>query len=92
MPSIPTEEDAMTIESQDLLRLLGDDESARVAHADTSWLSEGDEYVDLDAVDHGVQRARATSGRRRHRVLSRRALRLGTWERVMARLNGDDDP
>ncbi len=78
-----------TVESRDLLQLLAEDETARVAHADTSWLNEGEEYVDLDAVHHGVQRARATSGRRRHRVLSRRALRQQTWERVVARLNSD---
>ncbi|HSQ64484.1 MAG TPA: hypothetical protein VLM85_14770 [Polyangiaceae bacterium] len=81
-----------TVESQDLLQLLSEDESARVAHADTSWLNEGDEYVDLDAPKHGVQRARATSGRRRHRVLSRRAIRDPTWELIVARLHGDDDP
>ncbi len=76
-----------TVESQDLLQLLSDEEAARVAPAETSWLHEGDEYVDLDAVQHGVQRARGTSGRRRHRILARRAIRQETWERVVDRLH-----
>ena len=75
-----------TIDSE-LLELLSDEEAARVTPAETSWLSEGDEYVDLDAVDHGVLRARATSGRRRHRILARRALREETWDRVVERLH-----
>jgi len=76
-----------TVDSEKLLELLSDEEAARVAPAETSWLSEGDEYVDLDAVEHGVLRARATTGRRRHHILARRAIRQETWERVVDRLH-----
>jgi hypothetical protein len=41
-----------------ILRLLSDDEIARVSTAETAaGLADGDEYVDLDAPDRGVQRA-----------------------------------
>ncbi len=75
-----------TIDAQELLELLSEEETSRVVPAETSWLSEGDEFVDLDAVHRGVQRANATVGRKRHRVLARRAIHARTWKRVVARL------
>ena len=40
-----------------ILRLLSDDDIARVSTAETAAsLAEGDEYVDLEAPDRGVQR------------------------------------
>ncbi len=76
----------MSPADSDLLELLSEEETARVVSAETSWLCEGDEYVDLDAIDRGVQRADATIGHERHRVLARRAIHKKTWKRVVARL------
>ena len=45
-----------------ILRLLSDDEIAHVSTAKTAaGLADGDEYVDLDTPDWGVQRAPASA-------------------------------
>ncbi len=46
-----------------ILELLSDEETARVSTAETATaLTEGAEYVDLEQLDRGVQRAKAAAG------------------------------
>ena len=45
-----------------ILKLLSDDEIARVSSVeDSSGLPEGEEYLDLESLDQGVQRAKKRS-------------------------------
>jgi hypothetical protein len=69
-----------------LLRLLSDDEIASVSTAETApRLADGDEYLDLEQLSRGVQRAPrldTTMGQ----VLPRKAVREATWGAILARL------
>jgi hypothetical protein len=69
-----------------ILKLLSDDEVAKVSSEETAArLSDGDEYVDLDEIDQGVQRAvGATTPTAR--MLPRRAVRQDTWIKILTQL------
>ncbi len=71
-----------------LLKLLSDDEIASVCTAETApRLADGDEYLDLDCLVRGVQRAphgAVTMGQ----LLPRKAVREATWNAILARLKG----
>ncbi len=69
-----------------ILALLSDDEVATVSTAETAdRLSDGDEFIDLDKFDLGVQR-----GPRSHtpmgRVLPKKSVHIGTWKKIVAQL------
>jgi hypothetical protein len=68
------------------MALLSDDEVARVANAETAAsLTKGDEYVDLDRCERGVQRVSGplpTPGT----VLAKKAVREDTWKKIVAQL------
>jgi len=69
-----------------ILKLLTDDEVATVSTAETDEkLSEGDEYVDLEQLAQGVQRARAIATPM-GRVLPRKAVRENTWSKILMQL------
>lgn len=69
-----------------VLKLLSDDEVARVSTAETAArLSEGDEYLDLEHLDLGVQRAGATATPMA-RVLPRKAVHANTWSRILTHM------
>jgi hypothetical protein len=71
-----------------ILRLLSDNEVARVSTAETaSRLAESDEYVDLEAPDEGVQRVRGNDGVPMGRVLPRKAVHEKTWQEIVALLS-----
>ncbi len=69
-----------------ILKLLSDDEIASVSNAETaSRLADGDEYLDLEHLDHGVRRAggaRMPMGR----VLAKKAVAEATWTKIVTQL------
>ena len=70
----------------DVLALLSDDEVAAVSTAETSVrLSDGDEYLDLEALEAGVRRAGGAASPM-GRVLPRKAVQPGTWTKILTHL------
>ncbi len=66
-----------------IMRLLSDDEVARVATAETApQLIPGDEYVDLEQPDRGVRRADGNEGTVMGRMLPRKAVLETTWHAI----------
>ena len=82
-----TEARAGYVTRETILKLLSDDEIARVGTAETKpMLSIGDDYVDLEQLDRGVQQAMGeTSGM--GRVLPRTAVREDTWHKIQMLLS-----
>jgi hypothetical protein len=82
--TIQTRYDYLTRE--DVLKLLSDDEVASVSTAETApRLADGDEYLDLEQLQKGVQRA---AGRTAPlgRLLPKKAVRAATWAAILHRL------
>ena len=70
-----------------ILKLLSDEETARVSTAEgASGLTEGAEYLDLEHLDRGVQRAKAATGVTMGHLLPRSAVRGETWRKILAQL------
>jgi len=71
---------------ESILMLLSDDEVAAVATAETATrLPEGDEYLDMEQLDQGVQRAhhkKMPMGR----MLPKKAVNVDTWKKLLAKL------
>ena len=69
-----------------LMKLLSDDEVARVSSIEASArLADGDEYVDLEHVERGVQWARgATTDMARS--LPRKAVNENTWSKIVTQV------
>jgi hypothetical protein len=73
--------DYVTRES--VLKLLSHDEVAKVSTAEAAdHLSAGDEYLDLEHLEHGVQRAGGTPTPMGH-VLPRKAVHENTWTKIL---------
>jgi hypothetical protein len=69
-----------------IMALLSDDEVARVANAETAGsLAKGDEYVDLERPERGVQRV-AAQPPKPGEVLPKKAVREDTWKKIAAQL------
>jgi hypothetical protein len=69
-----------------ILKLLSDEEVARVSTAETATrLSDGDEYLDLEHLDQGVRRAGGTVAPM-GRVLPRNAVHTNTWSKILTQL------
>ncbi len=69
-----------------ILLLLSDDEVASVATAETAAeLSVGDEFIDLNKLDLGVQRGPGSKTPMGH-VLPKRSVQIGTWSKIVAQL------
>ena len=69
-----------------ILKMLSNDEVAKVSMAETAArLPEGDEYLDLEELAKGVQRARGTTTHMAH-VLSRKSVHPDTWTKIVALL------
>ena len=66
--------------------LLSNDEVASVATAETAArLAEGDEYLDMEQLDQGVQRAhqkKIPMGR----VLPKKSIHENTWQKILKQL------
>jgi hypothetical protein len=71
---------------ESVLELLSDNEVASVTTADTTArLSDGDEYLDLEHLNQGVQRASGTSASM-GLVLPKKAVHENTWNKILAQL------
>jgi hypothetical protein len=69
-----------------ILNLLSDEEAASVSIAETAaCLSDGDEYLDLERLDQGVQRTNRTAAPMGF-VLPRKAVYADTWRKILTRL------
>jgi hypothetical protein len=69
-----------------ILSLLSDAEVARVSTAETAQgLPDGEEYLDLEHLDWGVQRAPG-AGTPMGRLLPRKALQEETWGKILRHL------
>jgi hypothetical protein len=68
-----------------ILKLLSDDEVAKVSTAETRALLDGDEYLDLEQLDRGVQRA-GGAVTPMGRVLPKNAVHANTWSKILTLL------
>lgn len=76
-----------------ILKLLSDEEVARVSTEETaSHLVDGDEYVDLEEPDRGVQRVPGKSPPVMGHVLARSAVGETTWRRIVILLASHQTP
>ena len=74
------------IARESVLKLLSDDEVASVSTAETATrLVDGEEYLDLEQLERGVQQA-AKSAAAMGRVLPRRAVHKDTWSKILTLL------
>ena len=72
-----------------ILMLLSNDEISKVSTAETAaGLPEGAEYLDLEHLDRGVQRASAATKGMMGHALPRAAVRDETWTKILAQLAG----
>ena len=72
-----------------ILKLLSDDEIAKVSMAEAaSALEEGQEYLDLDHLDQGVQTVTATSNIVMGNILPRSGVRAETWRTIVSQFAG----
>jgi hypothetical protein len=70
-----------------ILKLLSDDEVARVSTAETAAaISNGHDYIDLENLGRGVQRADTTTNAVMGRVLPRNAVHSSTWAKILGLL------
>jgi len=71
---------------ESVLLLLSDDEVAAVATAETAArLADGDEYLDMEQLDQGVQKAhqkKTPMGR----VLPKKSIHEKTWQKILKQL------
>ena len=69
-----------------ILKTLSDDEVTSVSNAETeARLLDGDEYLDLEQLNRGVQRTFRTTTPM-GRVLPRKAVHENTWRKILAQL------
>jgi hypothetical protein len=74
------------VNRETVLRLLSDDEVAKVSTAESGTaLADGEEFLDLQALDDGVKRARGTIVAM-GQMLPRKAVREATWKKILAEL------
>ena len=70
-----------------ILNLLSNAETAKVSNAEgAAALTVGDDFVDLEHLDQGVQRANASTKVVMGYVLPRSAVSQETWSKIMAQL------
>lgn len=85
-----TESNRADIAARDaILKLLSDAETAKVSTAEETALPEGEEYVDLEDLEAGVQLAAASMPKETAgRIIPRSAVHDGTWSKILAQLPG----
>jgi hypothetical protein len=84
-PSMKSDDRLEYVTRDSLLKLLSDEELARVSMAETATLADGDEYIDLHHLGHGVRMARGVAPLMAG-VLPRKAVTEGTWTKLVASL------
>jgi len=68
-----------------ILKLLSDEEIARVSNAETAKsLADGQEYIDLQELGRGVQHATSSTKGVMGHMLPRSAVHSETWTKVVA--------
>lgn len=73
---------------EDLVRILNDEEAARVTTPETAAsLEDGDEFIDLMDLGRGVQRVEAANPAPAADVLAKKAVHENTWLKIVANLN-----
>jgi hypothetical protein len=73
-----------------IISLLSEEEIARVSAAETwNCLAVGEEYIDLEQLDHGVCLAMGVPPHM-GRILPRRAVHRDTWSKILTQLTGMD--
>lgn len=78
---------AQHITRESILMLLSDHEVASVCTAETKVRPlEGEEYLDLDALDEGVRSALGTSPNM-SRLLFRKSVNKETWDKILDQLS-----
>jgi hypothetical protein len=65
----------------EILNLLSDEEAGMVSTAETGRIPEGDEYLDLEHLELGVQRAEPNTPA--SHTLPRAAVRDATWDKIL---------
>ena len=74
-----------------ILKLLSNEEIAKISTAEAaSGLTEGGEYLDLEHLDQGVQRAKAAIKVAMGQVLPRSAVCDETWSKILAHVVAGD--
>jgi hypothetical protein len=73
---------AVLVERETIIDLLTDDEASKVSTIETAArLNEGDEFVDLDMLGRGIQRADGVPVHMGS-VLARKAVHAQTWSQI----------
>lgn len=68
-----------------ILNLLTDGEVAKVSNIETgSSLQEGDEYLDLEHLDHGIQKAKRGREIAMATVVPRSIISAESWKKIIA--------
>jgi hypothetical protein len=85
-PTMKNDNRSQYVTRESILLLLSDDEVAAVATAETATrLPDGDEYLDMEQLDQGVQRAhqeKTPMGR----VLPKKSVHEDTWQKILKQL------
>jgi hypothetical protein len=80
------DEKAAYVTRDTILKMLTDDEVGKVSTAETApKLASGEEYLDLEHLELGVQRAGGTATPMGH-VLPKNAVHANTWTKIVAQL------
>ena len=91
-PSVKTDMRSENTIRENILKLLSDEELARVSTAETAaHLPDGDEYLDLEHLAHGVRRAPGRAAPMGS-VLPRKAVHESTWSKILAQLEPPRTP
>ena len=70
-----------------IVKLLSDEETAKVSTAEAAIsIAEGAEYLDLQHIDQGIQRANAAIKVTLPHIVPRSAVSGGTWKKILAHL------
>jgi hypothetical protein len=70
-----------------ILKLMSNDEIAKVSTAETAvGLKAGDEYLDLEHLEHGIQQAGLTATVNMGQAVPRSAVSNETWSRILDQL------
>ncbi len=77
---------------EDITNLLSDEEIARIAAAQARWLSEGEDYVDLDHPEDGVHKVNSDAPPRPGHVVPRGLVGERAWSAILARLGRSSAP
>ena len=84
--SAPTRDELSTRNS--ILMLLTDEENARVTTAEAgASLADGSEFLDLEHVELGIQRAAGAAPPPMAHVIPRSAVGTATWSKIVSHLS-----